>query len=316
MTGADRVEARACRGRQAAQRRSLVVLGVALVLSGAGPAAGVTVGALLAQDVLGSTGLAGTPRAVGTAGTAPAAFAVGRLSQARGRRPGLAAGYLAGAVGSAGVAAAAVLGDAVLLSSPCSRRADRRPRHRPRPTPPDRAVPARRRRLRGGRPRPDGLAAPDPLLPARTFDQPDDRPREAVGRHRPGARVGVLVMVLTQLVMVAIMTMTPVHMHGHGAAASGSSSPSTSARCTCRHRCPAGSAVSFAVALALLGVGWNLGLVAGTAIITDAAPPATRARSQGLVDVAVAVLGAAGGGVLVLAVVPAVVGARDRSARR
>ncbi|MCC8250150.1 hypothetical protein [Saccharothrix luteola] len=116
--------------------------------------------------------------------------------------------------------------------------------------------------------------------------------------------------------MVAIMTMTPVHMHGHGAAASGSSSPSTSARCTCRHRCPAGSAVSFAVALALLGVGWNLGLVAGTAIITDAAPPATRARSQGLVDVAVAVSGAAGGGVLVLAVVPGIVGARDRSARR
>jgi MFS family permease len=49
------------------------------------------------------------------------------------------------------------------------------------------------------------------------------------------------------------------------------------------------------VALALLGLGWNLGLVAGTAIITDAAPLATRARTQGTVDVAIAVAGATGG---------------------
>ncbi|MFC7713377.1 MFS transporter [Nonomuraea recticatena] len=98
-----------------AQRRILSVLVAAQVLSGAGLAAGVTVGALLAQDMLGSTGLAGLPSAVGTAGSALAAIAVGQISQARGRRPGLATGYLAGAVGSAGVIAAAVAGDAVLL---------------------------------------------------------------------------------------------------------------------------------------------------------------------------------------------------------
>ena len=40
------------------QRRTLRVLVVAQVLSGAGLAAGITVGALLAQDMLGSTGLA------------------------------------------------------------------------------------------------------------------------------------------------------------------------------------------------------------------------------------------------------------------
>ncbi|MER5266426.1 MFS transporter [Actinosynnema sp. NPDC002837] len=239
------------------------------MLSGAGLAAGVTVGALLAQDVLGSTGLAGLPSAVGTAGTALAAFAVGRLSQARGRRPGLTAGYLAGAIGSAGVITAAVLGDAVLLfASLFVYGAGAATTLQARYAGADLAAPAHRARavstvlvattLGGvvgptlaaptgdlaaalGLPRLVGsfllagvayavatlvLTAwlrPDPLLLARTFDQPDDRPPPEVGRHRPGARVGVLVMVLTQLVMVAIMTMTPVHLHGHGhgAAASG-----------------------------------------------------------------------------------------------
>jgi signal transduction histidine kinase len=49
------------------------------------------------------------------------------------------------------------------------------------------------------------------------------------------------------------------------------------------------------VALALLGIGWNLGLVSGTAIITDAVPLATRARTQGAVDLCIAVAGAGGG---------------------
>src|SRR5437762_5379149 len=94
--------------RAGTQRHILTVLVAAQVLSGAGLAAGVTSGALLAQEMLGSTGLAGLPSALGTAGSAVAAIAVGRISQARGRRPGLAAGYLAGAIGSAGVIAAAV----------------------------------------------------------------------------------------------------------------------------------------------------------------------------------------------------------------
>ena len=98
-----------------AQGRILRVLVASQILSGAGLAAGVTVGALLAQDMLGSTSLAGLPSALFTAGSALAAVAVGRISQARGRRPGLAAGYLTGAVGSAGVITAAVLDNPVLL---------------------------------------------------------------------------------------------------------------------------------------------------------------------------------------------------------
>ena len=47
--------------RSQAQRRVLAVLVSGQILSGAGLAAGITVGALLAQDMLGSTDLAGCP---------------------------------------------------------------------------------------------------------------------------------------------------------------------------------------------------------------------------------------------------------------
>lgn len=101
--------------RSEAQRRVLVVLVSSQILSGAGLAAGITVGALLAQDILGSSDLAGLPSALFTAGSALAAVTIGRVSQARGHRPGLAAGYLTGAVGSAGVIGAAVADNPVLL---------------------------------------------------------------------------------------------------------------------------------------------------------------------------------------------------------
>ncbi|MEV8633076.1 MFS transporter [Streptosporangium sp. NPDC051023] len=368
------------------QRRILIVLVVAQVLSGAGLAAGVTVGALLAQDMLGSTGLAGLPSALGTAGSALAAVAVGRISQARGRRPGLAAGYLAGAVGSVGVIAAAVVGNPVLLflalfvygagtaTTLQARYAGAdlaAPAHRARAVStvlvattlggvagPNLAAPTGDLAHTLGIPHLAGpfllagaayaMAAlvlaiwlrPDPLLLARTLEaertakayaQPGDadgRSRPAVERRRSGVLVGVLVMALTQLVMVAIMTMTPVHMHdhGHGTAASGLviaihigamylPSPLTGwlvdryGRLTVAVAsgltllaagivaavAPGDSVAPLAAALALLGLGWNFGLVAGTTIITDAVPTATRARTQGLVDVAVAVAGASGG---------------------
>ncbi|WP_433356771.1 MFS transporter [Microtetraspora malaysiensis] len=191
----------------------------------------------------------------------------------------------------------------------------------------------------------------------RQLGDADRRPRPAVERRRPG----VLVMVLTQLVMVAIMTMTPVHMHdhGHGTAASGlviaihigamylpspltgwlvdrygslmiaaASGVALLAAGIVAAAAPDDSVAAFAVALALLGLGWNFGLVTGTAIITDAVPLAIRAKTQGLVDVSISIAGAAGGmasglvvavagypllavggGILALAIVPAVVAA-------
>jgi MFS family permease len=405
--------------RSLAQRRVLTVLVAAQVLSGAGLAAGVTVGALLAQDMLGSTSLAGLLSALSTAGSALAAIAIGRLSQARGRRPGLAAGYLAGAIGSAGVIAAALAGSPLLLlaamfvygagtaTNLLARYAGAdlaAPEYRARALStvlvattlggvagPSLTAPTGDLAHALGIPRLAGpfllsgtayaMAAlvlaiwlrPDPLLLARTLEAEAERATTAFtrpggtdgparpaarGRH-PGVLVGALVMMLTQLIMVAIMTMTPVHMHdhGHGAAASGlviaihigamylpaplsgwlvdRYGPLTVAAASAlvllaagilAANAPGGSAAMLAVALALLGVGWSLGLVSGTAIVTDAVPLATRARTQGLVDVSIAIAGATGGiasglivsaagypllavggGVLALAIVPTVV---------
>ncbi|MGW1587882.1 MFS transporter [Streptomyces sp. NPDC002386] len=367
-----------------AQRRVLRVLVASQVLSGAGLAAGVTVGALLAQDMLGSAGLAGLPSALITGGSALAAVAVGRVSQARGRRTGLATGYLTGAIGSAGVITAAVLSNPVLLfialfvyGAGTATNLQARyagadlaaPGHRARAVStvlvattfggvagPNLAAPTGTFAEHLGIPNLAGpfilsgtayaLAAlvlalrlrPDPLLMARALAEAEDagtttRPAADVTavtgvESRGGVVLGALVMILTQLVMVAIMTMTPVHMHdhGHGTAASGLviavhigamylPSPVTG-RLVDRYgrmtiaaasgitllaagvlaaTAPGDSVALLALALALLGLGWNLGLVSGTAIITDTVPPATRARTQGLVDVSIAVAGATGG---------------------
>ncbi|MFD7878235.1 MFS transporter [Streptomyces sp. NPDC059766] len=398
-----------------AQRRILRVLVASQVLSGAGLAAGVTVGALLAQDMLGSTNLAGLPSALMTTGSALTAVTVGRVSQARGRRPGLAAGYLAGAIGSAGVIVAAVLDNPALLflslfvyGAGTATNLQARyagadlaaPGHRARAVStvlvtttlggvagPNLAAPAGTFAERIGIPHLAGpfilsgvayvLAAvvlavwlrPDPLLMARSLARAEEASAAAartaadadpagLDEARGGVVLGALVMILTQLVMVAIMTMTPVHMHdhGHGTAASGLviavhigamylPSPLTG-RLVDRYgrmkiatasgitllvagilaaAAPGDSVALLALALALLGLGWNLGLVAGTAIITDTVPLATRAKTQGLVDVSIAIAGATGGmasgimvaatgypalaltaGVLALALLPAV----------
>ncbi|WP_432945726.1 MFS transporter [Kribbella sp. CA-253562] len=362
-----------------AQRRILTVLVTSQVLSGAGLAAGVTVGALLAQDMLGSTDLAGLPSALFTAGSALAAVAVGRISHARGRRPGLAAGYLTGAIGSAGVIAAAVADNPILLflalfvyGAGTATNLQARyagadlaaPAHRGRAVStvlvattlggvlgPNLAAPTGTFAAGLGIPALAGpfllagvayaaaalvLAVwlrPDPLLLARSLDlqqraAPNSTDDTAAVTPRPGLMLGALTMILTQLVMVAIMTMTPVHMHdhGHGTAAAGFviaihigamylPSPLTGwlvdrygrttiaaasgitllAAGVTAAAAPADSVALLALALALLGLGWNFGLISGTAMITDAVPLATRAKTQGLIDVSIAIAGASGG---------------------
>src|SRR5690625_4260869 len=101
--------------RRRLQSRTLKVVVASQVLGGAGLAAGVTVGALLAQEMLGRDDLAGLPAALFTLGSALAAFLVGRLTQRWGRRPGLGFGFAAGGLGAFGVVLAAALGNAPLL---------------------------------------------------------------------------------------------------------------------------------------------------------------------------------------------------------
>lgn len=366
----------------AIQKRTLRVLVTAQIFSGAGLAAGITVGALLAQDMLGSTGLAGLPSALFTIGSAAAAVAVGQLSQRFGRRTGLAFGYTTGALGSFGIIAAAVADNVPLLfitlfiygagtATNLQARyagADLAHRdHRARAISTvlvattvgavigpnlvgilgDLADALNVPRLAG----PFLLAAlaygaagiviwvllrPDPLqLAAARQEQPEsdlDAPKGAAPQGGSSwnrvVLAGAAVMVITQLVMIAIMTMTPVYMqhHHHDLAAAGLvisihvaamylPSPISgylvdrfgsvaTAGLAALTLIAAGilaslasphSIVALAVALALLGFGWSLGLIAGTTTITNATPIATRAKTQGTVDLFIAVAGAAGG---------------------
>jgi MFS family permease len=361
--------------RAALHRRTLRVLVASQVLGGLGLAAGVTVGALLAEDVLGATSLAGLPVALFTLGSAAAAYTVGALSERRGRRLGLVAGYAVGAIGGLGIVAAAALASAPLLlvsllvygagtATSLQARyagADLAPPERRGAAlstvlvatalgavaGPNLVAPTGRAAEAVGLPAlsgPFALAAaayaaaalvllarlrPDPLLTARRLAaEATAVVADAVRADWVAVRLGAVVMVVTQLVMVAVMTMTPVHMrdHGHGLAATGLviglhiaamflPSPVTG-RLADRYgprpvavgggvallgagllaaTAPEHSVGLLALALVLLGLGWNLGLLAGTTLLTAALPLAGRARVQGRVDVAVALAGATGG---------------------
>ena len=96
-------------------RRTIRVLVGSQLMAGAGLAAGIAVGALLAEEMTGSTGAAGLPAALFTLGSAVAAGLVGRLSQGYGRRIGLSIGYFVGAIGAAGIVLAAILNSLPLL---------------------------------------------------------------------------------------------------------------------------------------------------------------------------------------------------------
>src|SRR6478672_5021615 len=67
--------------QQRLYKRTLFIVVLSQIFGGAGLAAGITVGALLAQDMLGTESFSGVPTALFTLGSAGAALLVGRLSQ-------------------------------------------------------------------------------------------------------------------------------------------------------------------------------------------------------------------------------------------
>jgi MFS family permease len=154
---------------------------------------------------------------------------------------------------------------------------------------------------------------------------------------RPRVFAAIIALVIGQVVMVLVMTMTPLHMadHGHGLDAVGlvisghtfgmfALSP-LSGRLASRFGTPlviaAGLAVlAFSSALAavappdggvilfvalfLLGWGWNLGFVAGSALLTEGLSISERTRLQGVTDALIwssAAAAALGSGVVVAA---------------
>lgn len=101
--------------QQQLYKRTLIVILCSQIFGGAGLAAGITVGALLAKDLLDTDSVTGVPAALFTLGSAFAAYAVGRISQKYGRRFGLSAGFYVGSVGALGVIIAAAMQNIMLL---------------------------------------------------------------------------------------------------------------------------------------------------------------------------------------------------------
>lgn len=400
-------------------RRVLFVVSLSQIFGGAGLAAGVTVGALLAQQMLGTDAYAGVPAALITLGSAVAALIVGKLSQRYGRRTGLSTGFIVGGLGAIGVVIAAMMNSVILLfASLLIYGAGTATNLQARYAGTDLANKKQRAtaisttmvmttfgavagpnlvEVMGkfasliGVPSLAGpfilsaiafilaglvlliMLRPDPLDIANriaTYKQENEQINKTdsvdKAKNRRGLMVGALVMVLTQIVMVAIMTMTPVHMihHGHGLAEVGivigfhigamylpslitgvlvdkvgRTTMSIAAGITLLSAglfaafAPSDSVVMLVIALSLLGLGWNFGLISGTAQIVDSTEPSTRAKTQGTLDVFIALAGASGGalsgmivantsyatlslsgGLLSLVLIPAIIWSRrDRS---
>ncbi|MBS4217464.1 MFS transporter [Bacillus sp. FJAT-49711] len=364
-------------------KRTLIVIVISQIFGGAGLAAGVTVGALLAQNMLGADSVTGIPTALFTLGSAAAALLVGRSSQAFGRRTGLATGFVAGGIGAIGVVISAILNSIPLLFvSLLVYGAGSATNLQARYAGTDLASPTQRAKavsmamvsttfgavagpnlvdvmgkfaisisvpaLAG----PFILAAaayilaglvllfflrPDPYIVAKAISDAkratsklsSDENATSLSINRRGIFAGAMVMILTQFVMTAIMTMTPIHMghHGHGLNAVGlvigfhigamflpslvtgflvdkigravmviASVVTLIASGIVAAMGSADSMTVLITALVLLGLGWNFGLISGTAILVDATHASTRAKTQGSIDVWIALSGALGGG--------------------
>ncbi len=178
------------------------------------------------------------------------------------------------------------------------------------------------------------LLRPDPLLVARDQSEAAEPPNARWAPalrdlpHWPRlALVGVTAMAASNLAMVAVMTMTPLHMEDAGESLSAVGlvislhvggmylpSPVSGWLADRYGRLPvlAGGGVALvcagvlaavspgdetvlmALALVALGLGWNLGLVGGSALLTDAVAPEQHAQTQGAADLVMGLTGVSG----------------------
>jgi MFS family permease len=97
------------------QRRTVRTLVVSQALGGLGISIGISVAALLAEQISGSEKLAGLTQTMQVLGAAVASFLLAHLMGRRGRRLGLATGYLVGACGAGLCVVAGVAGSFPLL---------------------------------------------------------------------------------------------------------------------------------------------------------------------------------------------------------
>jgi MFS family permease len=175
------------------------------------------------------------------------------------------------------------------------------------------------------------LLRPDPLLMAQAragvrAATGAEAPATATGTWAPLALVALTTLVAVNVAMIAIMSMTPLHLEDGGGTievvglvlslhlgAMFLPSPLTgwlSDRYGRLAIVGAGAVTMFAagalaalsgphafvliaVALVLLGLGWNLGLVSASALLIDATPEPDRPRAQGFADLSMSFAGGA-----------------------
>ncbi|MFG0930693.1 MFS transporter [Staphylococcus sp. 231237_7MaSpsaltlick] len=357
-------------------KKVLTIVSISQIFGGAGLAAGITVGALIAKDILGTDAYSGVPSFLFTLGSAGAAMMVGIFSQKFGRRIGLSIGFALGGVGAIGVVIATMFSNIwLLLFSLLIYGSGTATNLQARYAGTDLAKPHQKGKaisitmvmttfgavigpntsevmgtiadglnlpsLSG----PFILAAvayilagvvlfimlrPDPYLVAKHIRTLDTNKQEidSTLNNKSGVIFGGFIMVLTQIVMLAIMTMTPVHMQHNGHTLNaigiviglhigfmylpslitgvlvdkiGAKSMSVASALTLLLAgvvsafSPENSVFWIASGLSLLGIGWNFGLISGTAIIVQSTSLDIRAKVQGQIDVFIALSGAAGG---------------------
>ncbi|KQR63721.1 MFS transporter [Arthrobacter sp. Leaf337] len=101
--------------RHSVQRRTVILLGSAQLLSGIGTGATVSIGSLLAVDLSGSSAWAGSVSTVMTLAAALSALPLASLADRRGRLAGLVTGLAAALAGVAGIVVSVVSGSFLLL---------------------------------------------------------------------------------------------------------------------------------------------------------------------------------------------------------
>jgi MFS family permease len=144
----------------------------------------------------------------------------------------------------------------------------------------------------------------------------------------PAPRLGLVAIALAHTTMVSVMVMTPIHMDHGGAslqiiglvisghvagmfafspvmgwladrmghaALVGVGGVLLVAACTLAALSPEGSSPALGVGLLLLGLGWSAIVVAGSTLLMDGVPLASRVQVQGASDVVMNLSAAAGG---------------------
>jgi MFS family permease len=348
-------------------RKTLLLLAGATAIGALGLAAGGSAGALVAEDLTGSTAWAGLPLGFLVAGSAVSALLISALSSRGGRTPALALGYALGVAGAMMVVGAVEVESLVLLlAGSAGLGAANAAIFLTRYAAADLGGETGRGRALGlvffatavG-----AVASPNLLGPSGDLAGALGLPhlaglylvavvafamaglilaslprkatpvdgeavtREEVRRGIANARPALLVLGFTNFAMVAVMAIAPVHMtsHGHGLDFVGvvvsihvffmfapspltgwladRSGPSTVAALGAVLLVATGvlgatidlsHGFEMTAMLALLGLGWNAGVVGGSTMLAASVPARLRPHAEGIGEVAMGLAAGAG----------------------